>query len=173
MLASASSRFFHRIGAARVNDEQAHVELTVPADAENIPLVRHAVAGFLGGDDPLSDLISSDVLLAVTEACTNVVQHAYRDVSEPDAEIEISAERSLSELTISVRDRGRGFAPRVDSPGLGLGLPVIAALTHNVEIRPFPPSGTEVVMTFLLDDGSHALEQRATSRPPRRTDAGT
>jgi serine/threonine-protein kinase RsbW len=133
-----------------MNGEQVQLELTVPSTAENIPLVRHAVAGFLDGHS-LSGALASDVLLAVTEACTNVVQHAYRD-GEPEssAEIEVTAQCVSSALTIAVRDRGRGFAPRIDSPGLGLGLPVIAALTQNVEIRPVPPSGTEVVMTFDL-----------------------
>ena len=134
-----------------MNDEQVQLELTVPSTAENIPLVRHAVAGFLDGHE-MSDELASDVLLAVTEACTNVVQHAYRGSPPSGGEIEVSAEYVSSELTIAVRDRGLGFAPRVDSPGLGLGLPVIAALTRNVEIRPLPPSGTEVVMTFMLDE---------------------
>lgn len=135
-----------------MNGGDVQLELTVPSAAENIPLVRHAMAGFLEGH-ALPDALSSDVLLAVTEACTNVVQHAYRDTTvDGDGEIEVSAERARDTLTISVRDRGRGFAPRVDSPGLGLGLPVIAALTQNVEIRPLPPSGTEVVMTFALED---------------------
>jgi anti-sigma regulatory factor (Ser/Thr protein kinase) len=135
-----------------VNDEQVQLELTVPSTAENIPLVRHAVAGFLDGH-ALSDELASDVLLAVTEACTNVVQHAYRGSPQAGGgEIEVSAGYVSSELTIAVRDRGLGFSPRVDSPGLGLGLPVIAALTRNVEIRPFPPSGTEVVMTFVLGE---------------------
>ena len=138
-----------------MNGGQVELELTVPSTAENIPLVRHAMAGFLDGHS-LPEALTSDVLLAVTEACTNVVQHAYRDRDgdgDGDAEIEVSAERARDTLVVSVRDRGRGFAPRVDSPGLGLGLPVIAALTQNVEIRPLPPSGTEVVMTFALEAG--------------------
>ncbi len=49
---------------------------------------------------------------------------------------------------VIVRDRGRGFAPRVDSPGLGLGLPVIAALTRRLELQETPGGGTEVVMAF-------------------------
>jgi anti-sigma regulatory factor (Ser/Thr protein kinase) len=136
-----------------MNGGQVELELTVPSTAENIPLVRHAMAGFLDGHS-LPGALTSDVLLAVTEACTNVVQHAYRDRDDDgDGEIEVSAERADDTLVVSVRDRGRGFAPRVDSPGLGLGLPVIAALTQNVEIRPLPPSGTEVVMTFTLETG--------------------
>ncbi|HEX2588635.1 MAG TPA: ATP-binding protein [Gaiellales bacterium] len=132
-----------------MNDEQVQLELSVPARAENIPLVRHAVAGFLDGHSVGGDQ-ASDMLLAVTEACTNVVQHAYRDEAVADAEIEVWAELADAVVTITVRDQGGGFAPRVDSPGLGLGLPVIAALTTTVEIRPSPPSGTEVVMTFAL-----------------------
>jgi anti-sigma regulatory factor (Ser/Thr protein kinase) len=133
-----------------VNDEQVQLELSVPAQAENIPLVRHAVAGFLDGHGVGGDQ-ASDMLLAVTEACTNVVQHAYRDGAVENAEIEIWAELHDMTVTITVRDQGGGFAPRVDSPGLGLGLPVIAALTQTVEIRPTPPSGTEVVMTFSVE----------------------
>jgi serine/threonine-protein kinase RsbW len=134
-----------------MNDGQVQLELVVPAVAENIPLVRHAVAGFLEGHGVARET-ASDMLLAVTEACTNVVQHAYRDEDGGGADqIEVVAERSEDLVTIAVRDRGGGFAPRIDSPGLGLGLPVIAALTQTVEIRPMPPSGTEVVMTFGLD----------------------
>ena len=133
-----------------MNDGQVQLELSVPAQAENIPLVRHAVAGFLDGHGIGGDH-ASDMLLAVTEACTNVVQHAYREEPAEDAEIEVWAELADSIVTITVRDQGGGFAPRVDSPGLGLGLPVIAALTTTVEIREAPPSGTEVVMTFALE----------------------
>ena len=129
------------------------LELTVPSTADNIPLLRHAMAGFLEGHSVTGES-AADVLLAVTEACTNVVQHAYRsDRAAVDRQIELGAECMDSILEVAVRDLGRGFAPRVDSPGLGLGLPVIAALTQNVEIRPLPPHGTEVVMTFAIDAG--------------------
>jgi serine/threonine-protein kinase RsbW len=133
-----------------VNGGRVDLELTVAATAENIPLLRHAVSGFLDGIEVTGD-DASDVLLAVTEACTNVVQHAYRDhQGESEPRIELIADRSEEVLSIAVRDLGHGFAPRVDSPGLGLGLPVIAALTRTVEIRPLSPSGTEVLMTFAL-----------------------
>jgi serine/threonine-protein kinase RsbW len=135
-----------------VNGGGVELELTVPATAENIPLLRHAVSGFLQGIDITGER-ASDVLLAVTEACTNVVQHAYRDANaDQDPRIELTADRQDDVLLVAVRDVGHGFAPRVDSPGLGLGLPVIAALTRTVEIRPLTPSGTEVMMTFTLDE---------------------
>ena len=137
-----------------MNGGGVQLELTVPAVAENIPLLRQAMAGFLDGQDVAGEA-ASDVLLAVTEACTNVVQHAYRssDPGVTDRRIELSADWSDETLTVSVRDVGSGFAPRVDSPGLGLGLPVIAALTETVEIRPLEPTGTEVLMTFPVEQG--------------------
>jgi serine/threonine-protein kinase RsbW len=137
-----------------VNGGGVQLELTVPAVAENIPLLRQAMAGFLDGQDVAGDA-AADVLLAVTEACTNVVQHAYRDAASDttDRRIELAADWSDHMLTVAVRDVGRGFAPRVDSPGLGLGLPVIAALTETVEIRPLEPNGTEVLMTFPAEQG--------------------
>ncbi len=130
------------------------LQLSVPATADNVPLLRHAMAGFLEGQSVTGET-AADVLLAVTEACTNVVQHAYRsDPAAVDRHIELAAEcMDSSILEVAVRDLGRGFAPRVDSPGLGLGLPVIAALTQTVEIRPLTPHGTEVVMTFAIDPG--------------------
>jgi len=135
-----------------VNGGSVELELTVPATAENIPLLRHAVSGFLQGIEITGER-ASDVLLAVTEACTNVVQHAYRDANvDQDPRIELTADRQDDVLLVAVRDLGHGFAPRVDSPGLGLGLHVIAALTRTVEIRPLTPSGTEVMMTFTLDE---------------------
>jgi serine/threonine-protein kinase RsbW len=134
-----------------VNSGGVELELTVPATAENIPVLRHAVSGFLEGV-AITGERASDVLLAVTEACTNVVQHAYRDDHPAsDPQIELIADRNQEVLSIAVRDLGHGFAPRVDSPGLGLGLPVIAALTRTVEIRPLSPCGTEVVMTFAVE----------------------
>ena len=92
----------------------------------------------------------SDIKLAVTEACTNVVIHAY-----PDGEgaMEIDAEIDDRRLRITVRDEGRGILPRADSPGLGLGLPLIATLAESLELGKGEDESTEVRMTFSLDEG--------------------
>jgi len=122
--------------------------LTLPSVPDNVPVVRHAMRGMLDGSE-VPEAVTADVLLAVTEACTNVVQHAYAGRRDADGEMEISADwQEPDELVVIVRDRGRGFAPRVDSPGLGLGLPVIAALTRRLELQETPGGGTEVVMAF-------------------------
>jgi anti-sigma regulatory factor (Ser/Thr protein kinase) len=125
----------------------ADIELTLPARAENVAVVRHAIGG-LGEALDLDPQTLSDVKLAVTEACTNVVVHAY----EEDAgvlEVEMLADEAG--LTIVVRDHGSGIQPRParsEPPALGLGLPLIAALSDAFELKGSAGHGTEVRMTF-------------------------
>jgi anti-sigma regulatory factor (Ser/Thr protein kinase) len=89
----------------------------------------------------------------VTEACTNVVIHAYPDSEGP---MEIDAAVDDRRLSITVRDEGRGILPRADSPGLGLGLPLIATLAESLELGKGQDESTEVRMTFTLDEGDRA-----------------
>ena len=121
------------------------VVLDVPAEAGSVSLVRHAVRAALEARGTPPGLVG-DVLLAVSEACTNGVVHANGSPPRIEAALDWTDER----IVVRVRDYGAGFAPRPDSPGLGLGLPVIAALTETFEIHTLD-HGTEVVMTF---DGS-------------------
>ena len=121
--------------------------LTLPARAENVAVVRHAFGG-LGDALDIDDQVLADVKLAVTEACTNVVVHAYPDGEGP---MEIAAVIRDGRLAIAVRDEGRGMLPRPDSPGLGLGLPLIATLSESLELGRGDDDRTEVRMTFRLD----------------------
>jgi anti-sigma regulatory factor (Ser/Thr protein kinase) len=91
--------------------------------------------------------VLSDIALAVTEAATNVVLHAYRDRTEPGT-VTIEVERDIDHVCIYVRDEGSGLAPRVDSPGLGLGLGLIAQVADSADVRAPENGGTEVVMRF-------------------------
>jgi anti-sigma regulatory factor (Ser/Thr protein kinase) len=100
------------------------------------------------------------VALCVSEAVTNVVVHAYRAADEP-GEIELEARKPDGFLCIYVRDQGLGLSPRVDSPGIGLGLPVIADSATSLEVRRPESGGTELAMRFDLT-GS-AREARAGS----------
>ena len=93
--------------------------------------------------------VLSDLALAVTEAATNAVLHAYRDREEPGVVI-IDAERFSDHVRISVRDEGTGLSPRVDSPGLGLGLGLIAQVADSADVRAPESGGTEVLMRFNL-----------------------
>ena len=126
--------------------------LTLPARAENVAVVRHAFGG-LGDALDVDDQVLADVKLAVTEACTNVVVHAYPDGDGP---MEISAAILDDRLAIVVRDDGRGMLPRPDSPGLGLGLPLIATLAESLELGRGDDDRTEVRMTFRLHPAQEA-----------------
>jgi anti-sigma regulatory factor (Ser/Thr protein kinase) len=135
------------------------MELALAARAENIAIVRHALGG-LGEVFAVPEPKLSDIRLAVTEACANVVVHAYPD--DQEGVMEIVASLDEDELTVLVRDWGRGIRPRPDSPGLGLGLSLIAALAETVQLGHGEEEHTEVLMTFALsDDGQRMNGHRA------------
>jgi serine/threonine-protein kinase RsbW len=91
----------------------------------------------------------SDVLLAVSEVVTNCVVHAYR--GQPGGTVDLEARRTGHRLLLSVADDGSGMAPRHDSPGLGLGLPLVGRVAQRVDIRAQAGGGTMVSMCFDLD----------------------
>ena len=123
------------------------VRLSMPARPEGVAVVRQALAG-LADALAFDANVVADMKMAVSEACTNVVVHAY----EEDAgmlEVEMLADETG--LTIVVRDHGAGIQPRparAEPPALGLGLPLIAALSDAFELRGSAGRGTEVRMTF-------------------------
>jgi serine/threonine-protein kinase RsbW len=125
------------------------LELKLPARAENVAVVRHAFGGFAEAL-AVDEQTLADIKLAVTEACTNVVIHAYErdDIGDLEVDATIDDER----LTVVIRDNGRGIVPRPDSPGLGLGLPLIATLAETLELGKDSAEHTEVRMTFRLDE---------------------
>jgi serine/threonine-protein kinase RsbW len=127
----------------------ADLVLSLPARAENVAVVRHAFGG-LGEALQMPEQLLSDIKLAVTEACTNVVIHAYPEGEGP---MEVRAVLGEEKLSVIVRDKGRGVVPRADSPGLGLGLPLIATLTESLELGTGADDATEVRMTFRIDQG--------------------
>jgi anti-sigma regulatory factor (Ser/Thr protein kinase) len=94
--------------------------------------------------------VLSDIALAVTEATTNVVLHAYRDRDEPGS-VTIEARSNGDHLDLLVRDEGTGLTPRVDSPGLGLGLGLIAQVADSADVRAPESGGTEVLMRFNVE----------------------
>jgi anti-sigma regulatory factor (Ser/Thr protein kinase) len=121
------------------------VRLTLPARPENVAVVRHVLGAFAEAL-MLPDPVIEDMRLAVTEACTNVVRHAYAD-GQPGP-IEILIRPTGDRLQVTVADRGRGLGPSPDTSGPGLGLPLIAALTDSFEIERGPSAGSRLVMSF-------------------------
>ena len=131
----------------RVETDAPDLELTLPARPENVAVARHAIGGFADVVE-VPDQTLADVKLAVTEACTNVVVHAY-----PNGEGPMGMRASVDDtvLRVVIVDHGRGILPRADSPGLGLGLPLIATLAESLELGTGTNDETEVRMTFRLD----------------------
>jgi serine/threonine-protein kinase RsbW len=127
----------------------ADVALVVPATPESIAVIRQTVSGIceaLGADARTV----GDIKLAATEACTNVVLHAY--AGREAGTIELDAHVGYDELQLLVRDHGHGMTPSPLAEGLGLGLPLIAALTTTLTIVETEGGGTEVSMVFALRD---------------------
>jgi serine/threonine-protein kinase RsbW len=141
-----------------VNAPIDSVRLALPSKAENVAVVRHALAGLaetVGMDGPAI----ADLKTIVTEACMNVVVHAYED---GEGRMDVSATPEESALLVVVRDYGQGIRPRpvVDEPSLRLGLPLIAALASSFEISGAPGHGTEVRMRMgLQHDGNGEFPQ--------------
>ena len=121
------------------------VRLTLPARPENVAVVRHVLGAFAEALHLPADVVE-DMRLAVTEACTNVVRHAYDDVEPGPLEIVIRPAGEV--LDVIVSDRGRGIGPSPDTAGPGLGLPLIAALVHSLEIQHAPRAGSRLAMSF-------------------------
>jgi serine/threonine-protein kinase RsbW/stage II sporulation protein AB (anti-sigma F factor) len=115
------------------------------AQPDQVRVIRAEVMAFAvahGASDP------NAVALAVSEAVTNAVVHAYVDAPEP-GEIEVIAERVGEDcIEILVCDEGRGMLPRHDSPGVGLGLPLVATLAESFEVQARAGGGTQVRMAF-------------------------
>jgi serine/threonine-protein kinase RsbW len=119
----------------------------VPARPENVAVIRHVLGAFaeaLG----LPDAVAEDIRLAVTEACTNVVRHAYVDCDGP---IDVVVRPSGAMLEVIVSDRGPGIGPSLDTAGPGFGLPLIAALADSLEFERSPGAGSRLGMSFTRE----------------------
>jgi anti-sigma regulatory factor (Ser/Thr protein kinase) len=129
----------------------ADVELHLPARAESVSIARQAVCGV--GDALLMDEARlADVALAVTEACTNVVMHAY---PEGAGDYELRVWIQHHRVLIAVRDYGGGVTPRMpgSKAGLGLGLPLMLAVCDEVTFARGADGSMEVRLAFRLDEG--------------------
>src|SRR6476469_3495553 len=117
----------------------------LPAREASVPELRGAVQDFAERAGAAKSLLL-DLALAVSEAVTNAVIHAFID-RDPGT-VRVTASTRAGEIVIVVTDDGRGMQPRPDSPGLGMGLPLIGQLSAHFDIRVPPGGGTELSMTF-------------------------
>jgi serine/threonine-protein kinase RsbW len=127
----------------------AVVELELESAPESVALVRAALKG-LGLELGLDPELLDDLQMVASEACNNVVLHAYPDGSGP-VSIRIAASQDGVELR--VRDWGEGVDPSLCERGggavsSGLGLAVIESLADDAELAPADGGGTEIRMVF-------------------------
>jgi anti-sigma regulatory factor (Ser/Thr protein kinase) len=134
-----------------IGERPAGLQIRLPAKAENVAVVRHALAG-LAEQIGMDETGVSDLKTVVTEACMNVVVHAYPDGVGP---LEIQADPDTEGLTVVVSDSGAGISPQADSEraSLKLGLSLIAALSSSFSISGGLGRGTEVMMRIPLIGG--------------------
>lgn len=119
-----------------------------PAVPESVGELRRAVADFARSHGAAEDVVMA-LQLATSEAMSNAVIHAYADREQP-GKLTLIAAREGDELAVVVRDDGSGMRPRPDSPGLGVGLPLMTRSTDSLQLSESPGGGTEVAMRFAL-----------------------
>jgi serine/threonine-protein kinase RsbW len=152
-------------------EDPSGLQMSLPARAENVAVVRHSLAGLaerLGMAEPEV----ADLKTVVTEACMNVVVHAYPD-DEPGLLV-VEAMAEAEGLTVVVRDFGQGIRPHPDAerPSLRIGLTLIAALSASFEIKGGVDRGTEIRMYLPFGVGDQSAERKRVSEAaPIRTEA--
>jgi serine/threonine-protein kinase RsbW len=121
------------------NGDGRTVRLTIPARPEYISLCRLALTG-ISRLHPLPEDVLADLKLALTEATSNSVRHAYDD---GEGVVQIVYELHADRLVLEVSDEGAGFVPgeRGEPDALtegGMGIAIIRAVADEVEIGPRP-----------------------------------
>ena len=130
--------------------------LRLPAQDHSVPIARRAAVQYAEevGADPET---LWRIRLAVSEALTNVVLHAYRDTDRPEEDqIVLTALREECRIVITVADQGSGLRPRQDSPGMGFGLSLIAQTCDELRLETDATGGTVVQMGFEAWNAAHS-----------------
>jgi serine/threonine-protein kinase RsbW len=137
------------VSRARPEADGERLELTRPARPEYVAGLRAAAREFAQRYGVAND---GDVALAISEAVTNAVVHAY--AAESPGLVRVTAMRADGEVTFTIEDEGRGPHGERESPGPGLGLGVMAQLARHFAISARPGGGTTVQLTFPADRGN-------------------
>jgi anti-sigma regulatory factor (Ser/Thr protein kinase) len=122
------------------------LQATFPGTPPGVGQLRRAVAD-IARRAGMTETDVDAVRLAASEAASNAVIHAYR---ERDGDLRLRATIEHGELLLVIGDEGHGVSPRTDSPGLGLGLPIMARISERFEIVS-GPGGTEIHLAFRCE----------------------
>jgi serine/threonine-protein kinase RsbW/stage II sporulation protein AB (anti-sigma F factor) len=123
----------------------AELEATFPGTPPGVGALRRVV-GEVAKQAGLSKDAVDAARLAASEAASNAVIHAYR---EHAGDLRLIARVEQGELHLVIADAGGGLSPRTDSPGLGLGLPIMAHVSERFEVVS-GPEGTEIHLAFAV-----------------------
>ena len=146
------------IDAARRNDETFRQEAAAIPD--NVAGIRNGLVEFASRFDAAPVTLDS-LKLAASEALTNIVRHAYVEFDQP-GRMTAAAWVCDEALLVVVCDEGCGLRPRPDSPGIGLGLPLIAQLTDDFRVEERPGvQGTKLSLRLSLDGSGTELGRPA------------
>jgi anti-sigma regulatory factor (Ser/Thr protein kinase) len=128
----------------------APLRRSLPAIPASVPAMRAAVAEFVSAAGVGEPQLAA-VKLAVSEAVTNAVMHAYLHADEP-GEVRVVTCLCGATVYVTVSDDGIGMMPRLDSPGLGVGLPFIADTADTLDIASGEGGGTVLRMSFRVQE---------------------
>lgn len=124
------------------------LHITLPAEPDSLPVARRAVAAHakkLG----VGEATIADLKTVVSEACANVIRHAYPGEGETGT-LELDLDSEAHQLSVVVRDFGAGIRPLSsdDLPSLRLGLPIIGALSSRFDLVSVRNCGTQITVRF-------------------------
>jgi serine/threonine-protein kinase RsbW/stage II sporulation protein AB (anti-sigma F factor) len=132
---------------ARRQERVEALEVTLPAIPASIGHLRSYAREFASGAGATDEAIT-DIALAISEAATNAVIHAYPAGKDPNGTASLRGNVADDWLELAVADRGAGFRPGSAS-GLGFGLRVMAEVSDSMRVEQ-RDEGTTVVLRFAL-----------------------
>lgn len=136
------------------------LELTLPAVPASVRKARNAVDEAVS-KLAASDRVADDIRLCVSEAVSNVVRHAY---GTKRGDVEVVVERESREVTVFIRDAGKGMTKAHREGRLGgYGLKIIAKLAGSYTITTSPNAGVEMEMVFPVGEPTAAARTRTPS----------
>jgi len=136
-------------------------ELRVKSKTENLSVIRDFVSGNARSAG-IPEATVENIILAVDEACTNIIKHAYK--LSPEGEIIIKIDYDEEKFTVTIIDYGKSFEPdRVPLPDLqkyyrehrvgGLGMYLMKSLMDDVEYRSVPGEYNQVLLSKNIRSG--------------------
>lgn len=134
-------------------------ELLVKSRTENLTAVREFISSAVEEVHAPPD-IAGDIVLAVDEACTNIIKHAYK--FSPDGDIIIKLKYSDKKIVVKITDQGAPFSPdKVPTPDLkkyfeekrvgGLGMYLMKSLMDDIHYKSVPGKYNQVLLTKKLN----------------------